>query len=78
MAGVTIFAIISWWFTPESAWLPSERISQFMEKEELREGEMGREVGNANSQGLKEEIHEDRKREDLKRSGAVRNETLVK
>jgi len=49
-----------------------------MEKEELREGEMGREVGNANSQGLKEEIHEDRKREDLKRSGAVRNETLVK
>lgn len=38
MAGVTIFAIISWWFTPEDAWLPKKRIQRFVEsKGEARE-----------------------------------------
>ncbi|RDW77973.1 amino acid transporter-like protein [Coleophoma crateriformis] len=31
MAGVTIFALISWWVTPESAWLPRDRIINFVE-----------------------------------------------
>lgn len=31
MAAVTIFALISWWFTPSDAWLPKERISHFVE-----------------------------------------------
>jgi len=30
MAGVTIFALFSWWFTPESAWLPKTRITHFI------------------------------------------------
>ncbi|KAF3406619.1 Thiamine transporter thi9 [Talaromyces pinophilus] len=38
MGGVTIFAIISWWFTPEDAWLPKRRIQHFVEsKGEARE-----------------------------------------
>lgn len=31
MAAVTIFALISWWFTPETAWLPKTRIANFIE-----------------------------------------------
>jgi hypothetical protein len=31
MAGVTIFALISYWFTPEEAWLPRKRIRHFVE-----------------------------------------------
>lgn len=31
MAAVTVFALVSWWFTPESAWLPTQRISHFVE-----------------------------------------------
>ena len=31
MAIVTVFALISWWVTPEDAWLPSERIANFVE-----------------------------------------------
>lgn len=31
MAGVTIFALINWWVTPESAWLPRARIANFVE-----------------------------------------------
>ncbi|RAH49254.1 putative amino acid permease [Aspergillus brunneoviolaceus CBS 621.78] len=31
MAGVTIFALISYWVTPESAWLPIDRISHFID-----------------------------------------------
>jgi hypothetical protein len=33
MAGVTIFALISFWLTPEEAWLPRQRISHFVESE---------------------------------------------
>ncbi|KZF25178.1 putative amino acid permease [Xylona heveae TC161] len=39
MAGVTIFAIITWWFTPESKWLPSQRLSHFVHSKGLGEGE---------------------------------------
>ncbi|KAM3084040.1 hypothetical protein ACMFMG_001853 [Clarireedia jacksonii] len=44
MAGVTILALISWWFTPVGSWLPRERISHFVESEgvpaeTLREGQ---------------------------------------
>ncbi|KAL1974964.1 hypothetical protein VTN31DRAFT_5168 [Thermomyces dupontii] len=31
MGGVTIFALLSYWFTPEEAWLPRKRISHFIE-----------------------------------------------
>jgi len=31
MAGVTIFALLSWWFTPEEAWLSKKHISNFLE-----------------------------------------------
>jgi hypothetical protein len=31
MAGVTIFAILSWWFTPADAWLSKKHISHFLE-----------------------------------------------
>jgi hypothetical protein len=31
MAGVTIFALISYVVMPESAWLPSDRISHFID-----------------------------------------------
>lgn len=31
MAGVTIFALISYWVTPEEAWLPRNRISHFID-----------------------------------------------
>lgn len=31
MAGVTIFAILSWWFTPEDNWLSKKHISHFLE-----------------------------------------------
>ena len=31
MAGVTIFALISYFITPESAWLPIDRISHFID-----------------------------------------------
>jgi hypothetical protein len=31
MAGVTIFALLSWWLTPESGWLPKTRITHFIE-----------------------------------------------
>jgi len=31
MSSVTIFALISWWVTPESNWLPRERIEHFVE-----------------------------------------------
>jgi len=31
MAAVTIFALISWWFTPETAWLPKTRIANFID-----------------------------------------------
>lgn len=31
MGAVTIFALISWWFTPADAWLPRERITHFVE-----------------------------------------------
>jgi hypothetical protein len=30
MAGVTVFALISYWVTPEEAWLPRQRISRFI------------------------------------------------
>jgi hypothetical protein len=30
MAGVTIFALLSWWFTPEDAWLSKKHISHFL------------------------------------------------
>lgn len=33
MAIVTIFALISWWVVPESAWLPKERITHFVESQ---------------------------------------------
>jgi hypothetical protein len=33
MAGVTIFAVISWWFTPEEAWLSKQHINHFLEGE---------------------------------------------
>lgn len=31
MAIVTIFAVVTWWFTPEDKWLPSTRISHTLE-----------------------------------------------
>jgi hypothetical protein len=31
MAGVTIFAVLSWWFTPADAWLSKNHISRFLE-----------------------------------------------
>lgn len=31
MAIVTIFALVSWWFTPGSAWLPKERLIHIAE-----------------------------------------------
>ena len=31
MAGVTIFALISYWVTPEKSWLPKDRISHFIQ-----------------------------------------------
>lgn len=31
MAGVTIFALVSYFVMPESAWLPSDRISHFID-----------------------------------------------
>jgi hypothetical protein len=31
MGAVTVFALVSWWFTPENAWLPRERIEHFVE-----------------------------------------------
>ena len=31
MAGVTIFALLSWWFTPEEAWLSKKHTSHFLE-----------------------------------------------
>ncbi|KAJ9144951.1 Thiamine transporter thi9 [Pleurostoma richardsiae] len=33
MAIVTIFALVTWWFTPEDKWLPSKRIKQTLEAE---------------------------------------------
>ncbi|TVY17306.1 Thiamine transporter thi9, partial [Lachnellula arida] len=39
MAAVTVFALISWWFTPESAWLPTTRITHFIES--TGEGDVG-------------------------------------
>lgn len=38
MAGVTIFAVFSWLFTPEEAWLSKKHISHFLEAGK-REGE---------------------------------------
>jgi hypothetical protein len=31
MVGVTILALISYWLTPEEAWLPRKRITHFIE-----------------------------------------------
>lgn len=31
MGGVTIFALLSYWLTPEENWLPRNRISHFIE-----------------------------------------------
>lgn len=31
MVGVTIFALISYFIMPESAWLPSDRITHFID-----------------------------------------------
>jgi hypothetical protein len=39
MAGVTIFALFSWWFTPAEDWLPRQRISHYLESEGFQEGE---------------------------------------
>ena len=33
MAIVTVFALISWWVVPESAWLPKDRITHFIESQ---------------------------------------------
>ncbi|OXV08040.1 hypothetical protein Egran_04197 [Elaphomyces granulatus] len=35
MAGVTIFALISYWVTPEESWLPRDRISHFIQSRGL-------------------------------------------
>lgn len=39
MAIVTVFAIATWWFTPEAQWLPSRRIKDTLEADvpEVRE-----------------------------------------
>ena len=39
MAIVTVFAIATWWFTPEAQWLPSRRIKETLEADvpEVRE-----------------------------------------
>lgn len=31
MGGVTIFALVSYWLTPEESWLPRKRIRHFIE-----------------------------------------------
>jgi hypothetical protein len=31
MAAVTVFALLSYWWTPEEAWLPRKRITHFIE-----------------------------------------------
>jgi hypothetical protein len=31
MGAVTIFAVLSWWFTPEDAWLSKKHITRFLE-----------------------------------------------
>ena len=31
MAGVTIFALVSYFIMPENAWLPNERITHFID-----------------------------------------------
>jgi hypothetical protein len=31
MTGVTIFAVVSWWFTPKEAWLSKKHIKDFSE-----------------------------------------------
>lgn len=35
MGIVTIFALVSYWMTPEAAWLPRNRISHFIESKGL-------------------------------------------
>lgn len=45
MAGVTIFALISYFIMPESAWLPSNRISHFVDTKGERAQETVDEVG---------------------------------
>ena len=45
MAGVTIFALLSWWFTPEDAWLSNKHISHFLQPD-TSEGEEIRGISN--------------------------------
>ena len=41
--GITIFAVLSWWFTPEDKWLPSARLGKIRQLEEEVNGtRMGR------------------------------------
>jgi hypothetical protein len=35
MGIVTVFALVSYWMTPEEAWLPRNRISHFIESKGL-------------------------------------------
>lgn len=55
MAAVTIFALFSWWFTPDSAWLPKNRITHFIES--TGEGDMAANV--RSSEHTQEEIAKD-------------------
>lgn len=32
--GISIFALITWWFTPEEKWLPNARLGKLKELEE--------------------------------------------
>lgn len=40
MGGVTILALLSYWLTPEEAWLPRNRISHFIESKGAVEEEV--------------------------------------
>ena len=49
MAGVTIFALISYFVTPESAWLPIDRISHFIDSKSADVHESVEEVGSGDN-----------------------------
>lgn len=41
MGTVTIFAVISWWLTPEEAWLSKRHIANFLESPSADESTPG-------------------------------------
>jgi hypothetical protein len=49
MAGVTIFAIISWWFTPTDAWISKKHSSQFEEADTSAGEEITRDSKNVDA-----------------------------